>query len=239
MAQQTPTYTSNLERGHSRECQNLSVAYYPDLQTDIGSLASQVQESLYGLMDKDVRMADTVTAILDHTHLGRESYQSLLANLTHIQSLLRSSKLTEEERVAFWAPIAECYVRVQTILEERIIPLENRELIQLNKTVNLPVNVQLDCRFRRGFYISTDLPLFKYALERINHDNPSHRYREPLASMSFSDGYLDQLPAKVVNRLQSGKMELPLKVVSEGSGMITIVEIDIPAFLAMSASDAE
>lgn len=230
--QESVTYRSDLEHGHSRECKTLRVAQHPDLRSDIEATAASVRDGLYGLMETDVNFADRATAVIESLNLGRTDYQQLLATLSHVQSLLRSSKLGEEERMAFWAPIAECYARVQATLKDRIVPLEKRELVQLDKTVNIPVHVSFDSRYIIGFNVTTALPPLKYALERINHDNPSHRYREALGSMSFRDGYLGQLPIEVRNRLRAGAMELPVKVVSESNGTLTFIEIDIPAFLA-------
>lgn len=161
-------------------------------------------------------------------------YQGLLGTLSHIQSLLRASKLSEDERIAFWTPLAECYARVQATLKERILPLEQRELIKMGETVRVPVQVR-GGRFAGRIMLSAELPAFKYALERINHDNPSHRYRDDLHSISFREDYVGGLSRQVKDRLKEGTMELPIKVVYAHPGMLTIAEIDVPAFLGEQA----
>lgn len=181
-------------------------------------------------MDTDVDFADGATRTLEHLNLNGTAYQGLLASLSRIQSLLQASKLSEEQRIAFWTPIAQCYARVQTTLEERILPLEQRELIKMGETVRVPVQVRWG-GFAGRIMLSAELPAFKYVLERINHDDPSHSYRDDIHSISFREDYVAGLSREVKDRLKEGTMELPIKVVYAHPGMLTIAEIDVPAFL--------
>lgn len=230
--QNLPSYTENLERGHSYDCKTLEVTHYPDLHSGIRDTADRVRDGLYTLMDTDVDFADRARGILEHLGLNGTNYQGLLCTLSHIQSLLRASKLSEDERIAFWTPIAQCYARVQATLKERILPLEQRELIKMGETVRVPVQVR---RFHGRIMLSAELPAFRYALELTNRSNPSNRYRDDLHYISFRYDYVSGLPREVKDRLEKGTMELPIKVVYAERSMLTIAEIDVPAFLGEQA----
>jgi hypothetical protein len=158
-------------------------------------------------------------------------YEVLLERLADIQNRLKDSRLSKEDRIAFWTPIAECYVRVQNVLREKILPLKERKLIRVGDTITLSVRIECGL-YGRFLFHDVELPRFEYALERTNFAS-GECYLDQISCLDFLPDYGIDLPDRVKEHFIEGTMDLPLKVVSEAQGQITAVEIDIPAFLAM------
>ncbi|MFA6024646.1 MAG: hypothetical protein WC777_05630 [Candidatus Gracilibacteria bacterium] len=233
-SQNVPGYSEDLESGHSHDCRELGITHYLDLHEDIKDTADQVRDGLYDFISTDLDFADDVDRILGRLGLNRQDYQGLLVTLSYIQMLLEKSKLSEEERKAFWMPIAQCYVRVQAVLKERIVALEQRELIGVGTKLRIPVQVMRGAR-TGDLLLIAELPEFQYALQHISRDNPSHpphTYRVPITHIEFKRDYMHGLLPEIKARLEAGTtMELPIKVVSVYPNMPTYAEIDAEAFL--------
>ncbi|MBT4917194.1 hypothetical protein HON58_02030 [Candidatus Peregrinibacteria bacterium] len=226
---QAPTLETNLEEGHSSDCKHLDFKYYGDLYEDIKGTISQTREALLEFMDDDIDSVDALDSSLQYALQWSNNYEQLVYKVSGIQSLVRSSNLSEAQKLAIWTPIAECYQRVQTALNERIIPLDERELLKYGDTVVVPVRI-FPCMSRIG--ANTAFSRFKYALER--HTDSGRTFRDSLTDLSFRDDYLRNLSPDVQRKLpREGTIDLPLKIVSVEYGMLTIVEIDEEAFMRM------
>ncbi len=231
-----PTLDDDLTKGHSRDCKKLSVDYFRDLGEKIDTTIKQVRESALELIDVDIDLADEVDRILGW--IPRDmNYAYLISNyLVKIQEAIKSSELSDEEKQRFWQPIAECYAEVRAALQERITPLEERELVKLGDTITVPVKV---FRYRSDGRIGmiTFLPKFKFALlSQLPGCGDEHR--DALISPELEDDYIRRLPMKIRERLVEGKINhLPLKIVSAQYGHFPIARIDEEAFLGMGEDD--
>ncbi|MFH1533495.1 MAG: hypothetical protein ABID64_01025 [Nitrospirota bacterium] len=220
---EAPDLGTNLCVGHSMDCKTLNAKYYQDLFEEISSTAERVRESLYGwVLEADVDFAEKMDCCLDRIPLV--GYNSeLLGILAGIQKLTRDSKLSDDEKLQFWAPIAECYMQVQGVLADRIVPLKYRQLVKVGDTITVPVKVL-------SYEIETGFDRFKYALQRSSEQG--HECPCELEYLEFEEGYLRGLSREIRERLASEKItHLPLKIVSAEYGMPTFAEIDEEVFM--------
>ncbi len=227
---EAPTLTTNITEGHSRDCKHLDVEYYRDLFKDITTTIAQIRESLYEYMDSDIDFVDKVDAILSYALHGHTNFQNITYTASRIQELLNASQLSPAEREQLWQPIAQCYQRVQEALDQRIIPLEERELIGYGDLVAVPVRT-FPLSSRIGAH--TAFPRFKFALRRHRRGD-GEMFRDDLTSLTLRDRYLETLPDSITSKLpRKGTIDLPLRIVYVEYGMITAAEIDEEAFHAM------
>ncbi len=221
----------------STDCAKLTLGYYPDLLEQIQEVTTQVENSLYDFLDEegeeflDPDFAEYVTGSLFHlSHRWKNAdFRELVFRVDNIQSKLRYSRLNEEQREAFWQPIAECYTSVQAALKERIIPYEDRELIKIGGTVLLPFKIW-------GGYLIPNIPRFKYKVEK-SKDGEATGKEGPLVLVEFEKDHLSSLPPNVSNKLYRIKGDLPVKIVSYDTHMRVIVEIDVEKFREMYCQD--
>ena len=231
MAEATaPQLETNIEIGHSLECKNLDIRYYQDLFRDIQDTVRQVREMLNELVDSDVEFAVIVDSVLNQCLQGHDKFYKLIPTANRLQELIRKSELDDGEKGKIWQPIAECYKRVQVALTEKIIPIDQRELIAYGDTITLPVELYRLPAGRIGSLVT--LPKFKYAL--LRHTRDGGAYRDSISRLNFRDNYLSSLPESTREKFPGdGIIKLPLKIVSVEYGMLTIVELDEEAFAAM------
>lgn len=218
-----PGLETDLREGHSLDCKDLIVGYYRDLYEEISSTVEKVRESLHEwVVDADEDFADVIESHLPKgIRFGKNS--ALLRTLASVQGHTRISRLSDDEKRRFWAPIAECYCKVQAALTERIVPLEDRELVKWGDTIEVPVQIGTNRIFTR-------FDRFQYALQRFT--DSGSEYRDDLGYLEFAEGYLHGLSSEVRMKLASEKItHLPLKIVSVEYGMITLAEIDEEVFM--------
>lgn len=227
-----PTLDDDLIEGHSKECMNLGVKYYTDLNDKIKVTVGRVRDSLYAFMEIDIDFASEVDRAVGFQTYNCQTYESFLKLAVLIQKEVSKSQLSDEEKQRFWQPIVQCYAEVQDALQERIIPPEERELVEVGDTFTVPVRVHLGSSGMVS--MSARVPDFTFAIKRWGG---AGEYRDALNSVMFLDSYLLHLPKDVKEKLNSGVHNLPLKIVSAEYGMLIIVEIDEEALMAMGDKD--
>jgi hypothetical protein len=172
---------------------------------------------------------------------GRDrNFGDIINLLTSIQGHLTTSDLSEDDRLAFWTPIAECYSKVRAALVEHLRPLEERRLLTLGDTIILESTISLS----GNDFIVPKFDRYQFAIENPDPGEGAELSRVSFATVSY--GYICKLPANVIAKLETcfrtggprtGIMDLPLKVVTVGLDIhdlpFVAFEIDEAAFLEM------
>jgi hypothetical protein len=114
--EQLPDYTALLRRGTTPACLRRSVSQFPDLRADITDAIGTIRDKYWDFFEDDEAFPGKMDLILQ-VDLIKLSFGDLLKVLKDLQTALTLSSLQEARRQAFWKPIAECYVRVRTVLE--------------------------------------------------------------------------------------------------------------------------
>ena len=221
-----PTLEDSVAGGHSYECKNLEVRYYPDLNEKIMALIEELRESA---SDKDDEFSRNVRLVLNYTPENM-CYSDLIVKLGKIQDAIIESGFSDDEKQCLWQPIAECYAEVRDALREKITPLEKRKSVEVGGAIILPVKVGRNVS-GKGVYMEPHLPKFKFVLSGVWGESRS-AFRCP----EFDRNYVKDLPEDIRGMLTIGKMQkLPLKIVSVGytAKHSVIVEIDKEALMAM------
>lgn len=216
---QTPTLETSLLEGHSAECENIQLYEVRDLLEIIQATAQQAREALDELMESDLEFAGHADFLLDQNLHQFARIKNALLTLDDLQRSLNASELTQEEKEAFWIPIAKCYAQVQATLTKIITPFEDRENLKIGQTLSVPVRAWPTRGSRRGIGMTTQFSRFKY---RIGS--------RAVGYFEFTDRHLTIIPDHLKRRLiQEEELDIPIKIISAERGMLTIAEIDIAA----------
>lgn len=223
---EAPTLETNLQEGHSSECRGLDVDYYPDLYSDIAGAVTQTREVLLALMDDDIDSIDKIDSSLADVLSAGKKYRDLLGRVSAIQSCIRLSQLTATQKLAIWTPIAECYQKVQAVLRERMMPLEQRKLVREGDTIVVPVRLSA-----KGTRIHSILfPRYTYAYELSRGFVPLER--EALNIIHAETGYQQKITWRALDALSLNNNLVPFKVTLLYRDQVT-VKIDAEALARM------
>lgn len=230
-----PTLSDDVKRGHSSECLDLDIRYYPDLCDQIKTVAAQALTLLEAdnVMENDMALAVLAEELTGIHPKVRVSYGDLLSRMMKLKGLFASSSLSPAEQEAIWQPIAECYAAVVNALAERIPPLEEREVLGFGSIFTAPVTFT-KIPTTRGFVAHVKLPRFRFAAE---FDRADGTY--PLTGVTLLDSFLDKLPKEALSTkfstlpqdfgalcIAKFSVDLPLRVVEPIlHGRAAIVEI--------------
>ncbi len=217
-------YSSNLDDGHSKDCMDLQLVENPDLFYDIKNTIEEIRGNLTTLLKGHIDFARRIDALLDYIDLRLpiSNHRLLLSNLVQIQDMIKESDLDEGERAGLWTPFIACYIRVQSVLQERILPLNQRQLLKAGDSIELAVDVTKN-RQTGKFILTPEIPKFTFVIQGEDGN------RHALFEARFSTAYAKNLPPEFESWLKDGIHYLPLKVIST-EGVTAIVDIDMEAF---------
>ena len=234
-----PSLDTDLQAGHSFDCQMLNIGHYKDLHGLIMKARCSLWDKCAEIVNRDNLLASDVSTLLDKElpftrtlQSSSKTFGGLAADVSTIQSMIAQSTLLPSKKEELWSPVAACYAEVQAALTEKITPLKDRKALEAGSTFVESVKI-----YKRGSLISgiVRLPSFKYSIER--RDTQGERYRENLSYVQFFPFYLIALPPEIKDKLpDDNEIDLPLKIVSCNRGEMATVEIDKEAFLSMGSS---